>query len=227
MENEVLITDISKDINIGSITINLVNECIQMINESLNITFLFDGNISDLYSNFNDTEEIIYGDETYSGFTIIKEFGFKYDNENKKIYRVVLVQPEKEYELPNDILYAIDFAVENMDDEQALNCFTIFPLWEEGITYSEGNRVQHKNKLYKVIQNHISQNDWTPDTASSLFVEISDPNIEYPEFVQPTGSHDSYSKGSKITFEGIKYVSLIDNNVWSPISYPSGWEEVV
>lgn len=227
MENEVQSIEISKDINIGEVVITLVNESIQMINQSLNITFMYEGDISVLLANLNECNSIVYGEDVYNDYNVIKEFGFKYDNEEKQIFKVVLDQPEKEYELPNDVLIAIDYAIQNMNDDQALNCMSIFPLWEEGITYSEGNRVQYKDKLYKVLQNHISQSDWTPDTASSLFVEISDPNIEYPEFVQPTGSHDAYSKGDKVTFEGKKYVSLIDANTWSPVSYPSGWKEVV
>lgn len=227
MENEVQSIEMSKDVNIGEVVITLINESIQMINQSLNITFMYEGDISVLLANLNECNSIVYGEDVYNDYNVIKEFGFKYDNEEKQIFKVVLDQPEKEYELPNDVLTAIDYAIKNMDDDQALNCMSIFPLWEEGITYSEGNRVQYKDKLYKVLQNHISQSDWTPDTASSLFVEISDPNIEYPEFVQPTGSHDAYSKGDKVTFEGKKYVSLIDANTWSPVSYPSGWEEVV
>lgn len=227
MENEVQSIEISKDVNIGEVVITLINESIQMINQSLNITFMYEGDISVLLANLNECNSIVYGEDVYNDYNVIKEFGFKYDNEEKQIFKVVLDQPEKEYELPNDVLTAIDYAIQNMNDDQALNCMSIFPLWEEGITYSEGNRVQYKDKLYKVLQNHISQSDWTPDTASSLFVEISDPNIEYPEFVQPTGSHDAYSKGDKVTFEGKKYVSLIDANTWSPVSYPSGWEEVV
>lgn len=226
MENEVQSIEISKDINIGEVVITLINESIQMINQSLNITFMYEGDISVLLSNLNECNSIVYGENVYNDYNVIKEFGFKYDNEEKQIFKVVLNQPEKEYELPNDVLTAIDYAIQNMNDDQALNCMSIFPLWEEGVTYSEGNRVKYEGKLYKVLQDHTSQSDWLPTIATSLYVEISDPNIEYPEFVQPTGSQDAYSKGSKITFEGIKYVSLIDNNVWSPVSYPSGWEEV-
>lgn len=49
---------------------------------------------------------------------------------------------------------------------------------------------------------------------------------EYKEYVQPTGAHDSYKIGDKITFNGKKYVSLIDGNNWSPSVYLQGWEEV-
>ena len=49
---------------------------------------------------------------------------------------------------------------------------------------------------------------------------------EYPEYVQPLGAHDAYKKGAKITFNGKRYVSLIDGNNWSPSVYPAGWKEV-
>ena len=47
-----------------------------------------------------------------------------------------------------------------------------------------------------------------------------------PEWVQPTGATDAYSKGDKVTFEGAEYVSLIDGNTWSPTDYPQGWEKI-
>ena len=87
-------------------------------------------------------------------------------------------------------------------------------------------RLIYNDKFYKVLQNHTSQADWAPDVANSLFVEISDPSVEYPEFKQPTGAHDAYAKGAKITFNSEKYISLIDANVWSPTDYPAGWQKV-
>lgn len=50
---------------------------------------------------------------------------------------------------------------------------------------------------------------------------------EYPEYVQPSGSHDAYNTGDKITYNGKKYVCKMDGCVWSPETYPSAWEEVV
>lgn len=38
----------------------------------------------------------------------------------------------------------------------------------------------------------------------------------WPEWVQPTGAHDAYAKGSQVTHNGEKYVSQIDANVWEP-----------
>ena len=50
---------------------------------------------------------------------------------------------------------------------------------------------------------------------------------EILEFIQPTGYHNEYSKGDKVYFGDKIYQSEIDNNVWSPVSYPQGWKEVV
>lgn len=50
---------------------------------------------------------------------------------------------------------------------------------------------------------------------------------EYPQYVQPTGAHDAYHIGDKITYNGKKYVCKLDNYVWNPDEYPAGWEEVV
>ena len=50
---------------------------------------------------------------------------------------------------------------------------------------------------------------------------------EYPEFVQPTGAHDAYNIGDKVTYNGKKYVCKMNGCVWAPDVYPAGWEEVV
>lgn len=50
---------------------------------------------------------------------------------------------------------------------------------------------------------------------------------EYPEYVQPTGAHDAYKIGDKVTYNGKKYICKLDNCVWNPDTYPAGWEEVI
>lgn len=56
-------------------------------------------------------------------------------------------------------------------------------------------------------------------------VEV-EPTVEYPEYVQPTGGHDAYKVGDKVTFEGKKYECLSDGCVWTPYAYPQGWKEI-
>lgn len=110
-------------------------------------------------------------------------------------------------------------------DEDAYTMRYLYPEWlGDGLTYKANDRLMYNDKFYKVLQDHTSQSDWTPDTATSLYVEIADPSNEYPEFKQPTGAHDAYVKGDKVTFEGKHYISLIDANVYSPTDYPAGWQ---
>ena len=112
---------------------------------------------------------------------------------------------------------------ESATDEQALSVPVLYPAWRSETEYHAGDRVLHGGVLYKVLQAHTSQADWTPDITPALFVVVS--LDEWPEFVQPTGAHDAYNKGDKVTFEGKHYISLIDGNVYSPTAYPAGWQE--
>lgn len=119
---------------------------------------------------------------------------------------------------------AMDTAGAALTDEIALAAAAIYPMWVTDKNYTIGDRIQHNAILYKCVQAHTSQADWTPDVTPALWVRVS--IEEWPEFVKPTGAHDAYAKGDKITFEGKHYISLIDANVYSPVEYPQGWEEV-
>lgn len=56
--------------------------------------------------------------------------------------------------------------------------------------------------------------------------EPTEPVEEYPEYVKPTGAHDAYHVGDKITYNGKHYECIFDGCVWNPDEYPAGWEEV-
>ena len=117
----------------------------------------------------------------------------------------------------------IEKAAVSLTDEDALNGIELFPAWKAGISYAVGDRVSYDRLLYKVIQAHTSQTDWTPAAAASLFVRVDDPAEEWPEWRQPTGGHDAYSKGAKVSHNGKRWISDVDANVWEPGAY--GWSE--
>lgn len=48
----------------------------------------------------------------------------------------------------------------------------------------------------------------------------------HAEFVQPTGAHDAYNLGDRVSYNGKVYESVINGNVWSPDVYPDGWKEI-
>ncbi len=112
--------------------------------------------------------------------------------------------------------------LKGLDDEIAEQCTDLFPAWKSGKDYAVGDRVKHNDLLYKCVQAHTSQDDWTPDVAVSLWVRTADPGEEWPEWIQPTGAHDAYAKGDKVSHNGKHWISDADGNVWEP---PTMWTE--
>ena len=112
-----------------------------------------------------------------------------------------------------------------LSDEEMAVLVGIYPRWEVGVDYKIGDLVAFHGALYEVIQAHTSQADWKPDTAESLFKSHAPAGV-IPEWEQPTGEHDAYNTGDRVTFEGKVYESTIDANTWSPTDYPQGWKEI-
>lgn len=122
----------------------------------------------------------------------------------------------------------IEKASVSLPDADAIEAAELFPAWAVGVAYSVGERVQYDGKLYKVVQAHTSQADWTPPTVPALFTEVAKPG-EIPVWKQPTGAQDAYAKGDKVhypTADDPVYESKIDANVWSPEAYPDGWKKI-
>ena len=112
---------------------------------------------------------------------------------------------------------------ESATDEQALSVPVLYPAWRSGVNYVTGQRVLHNAVLYKVLQDHTSQETWTPEAAPSLFAKVLIPDeTVIPEWVQPD-STNAYAKGDKVTHNGKTWVSDYDNNVWEPGVF--GWTE--
>lgn len=122
------------------------------------------------------------------------------------------------------IIEALVTLRESASASDALNAVAIYPEWREGVAYTTGQRVRYDGTLYKVLQDHTSQADWTPDAAPSLFAKVLIPDPEViPEWEQPD-STNPYAKGDKVTHNGKTWVSDIDGNVWEPSVF--GWIEI-
>lgn len=142
---------------------------------------------------------------------------------------VVTAKPlSKEEQLENQKKLALTFFAETLTDAQALQVPMLFEEFDgNGVAYEVGKRVLYNDILYKVIQAHTSQAEWTPTAAPSLFAKVINETIDgsIPEFEQPD-STNPYMKGDRVLFNGKVYESLIDNNVYSPEAYPAGWKEI-
>ncbi len=122
----------------------------------------------------------------------------------------------------------IEKAAVSLDDSDALEAVELFPSWNINTDYAVGVRVRFEGKLYKCVQTHTSQEDWTPNATPALWTEVAKPG-EIPVWRQPKGAQDAYNTGDLVHYpdaEGPVYRCTIDNNVWSPEDYPQGWEVV-
>lgn len=129
------------------------------------------------------------------------------------------------YDLATQTRTAINALTANATDEVALQAVTLYDEWDgDSVEYKTGDRVRKNNILYKVLQDHTSQSDWTPDQAPSLFAKVLIPDASViPEWEQPD-STNPYSVGDKVMHNGNTWVSDVDGNVWEPGVY--GWSEV-
>lgn len=135
----------------------------------------------------------------------------------------ILRSKQDKAELVNSITFVKLSENGMIDDVTASEHLEMFAKWDSNISYEKGDLREYKKCLYRCIQPHTSQEDWTPDASASLWSKVGDPTEEYPQWSQPIGAHDAYEKGDKVSFNDRKWISSIDSNIWEPGIY--GWEE--
>ena len=115
--------------------------------------------------------------------------------------------------------------VDELSEDELLDMIDLYESYEVDKLYKVGDIFKYEGKLYKVLQEHTSLENWIPSELPALYLNIM-PDSVIPEWVQPTGSHDAYNTGDKVIFEGKVYECIIDGNTWSPTDYPQGWQVV-
>lgn len=104
----------------------------------------------------------------------------------------------------------------------------LFTEWAADVAYTPGQLRRYNDTLYKCVQQHTAQADWTPENAPTLWAKTSDPADEWPAWSPPVGAHDAYPLGAKVTHNNKHYISAVDGNVWEPGAAGIGsniWEE--
>lgn len=116
-----------------------------------------------------------------------------------------------------------------LDDTTVQEYAPQFIAWASGMAVSVGALRRYDGngnepRVYRCVQAHTTQADWTPDVATSLWSLVGDPGEEYPAWAQPIGAHDAYALGDKVSHGGKHWESSAGANVWEPGVY--GWVEV-
>lgn len=114
--------------------------------------------------------------------------------------------------------------IDALPDEKAVEVPALFSTWASklGQEVVAGERLWYDGKLYKVLQPHTPQTDWTPDKTPALYAEVS--IEEWPEIPENIPSTAPWMKGDKGTWKEQHYICQMDNCVWNPDQYPAAWK---
>ena len=123
-----------------------------------------------------------------------------------------------------ELMFVKAAQAEQLDETTISEYPDLFVKWDENWRGKAGDIVQDEGKLYRSIHDvtDAGQNR-KPSETPSMWTPIGNPLEEFPEWVQPIGAHDAYSKGAKTSHGGKKWVSEVDGNTWEPGVY--GWAE--
>lgn len=116
----------------------------------------------------------------------------------------------------------IEKASVSLTDEDALEAVELYPAWKTDTAYAVDERIRYGETLYRCVQAHTSQDNWTPDITPALWTVVS--LDEFPEWVQPTGAQDAYRIGDKVSHNNKHWINTLDYNTYEPGVY--GWELV-
>lgn len=117
----------------------------------------------------------------------------------------------------------------SLPDEVLYEFRALSPEWIVGETYYgpghpvvHQSRVKFQGRLFKCLTGHVSQADWTPTAAPSLWAEVlpgqegNEPEEGYAEWVQPD-STNGYALGDRVMHNGKIWESTFNGaNVWEP-----------
>lgn len=177
-------------------------------------------NSNENFCNTDSVEEAI----KYFDLFLDENKSLRINSDSERAMETLEIKPEE----AKDFRSKVDNLLTALTDKQALENTILFPVWSNNTNYKVNDRIRYENNLYRVLQEHTSQENWTPNAAVSLFArvlsETEDGSI--PEWTQPD-STNGYMIGDHVMYDGVEYESIIDNNVWSPVDYPAGWAEVV
>ena len=128
----------------------------------------------------------------------------------------------RQYDL-EDVLHRIDvmYAADRLTDEERM---ALYALARENAKaqYDYSTEIESLWTAVRDIRDRLTA------LEGESTEEPEEPTDEWPEFKQPTGAHDAYYTGDKITYNGKRYICIMPENVactYSPDVYPAGWQE--
>lgn len=123
----------------------------------------------------------------------------------------------------------IQLFANTLTDETALSVSLLFEEWNVGKKYTKGYIIRRDDDIYRIGQDHISQEQWKPgdEGTASLYSLIKINESGYEEWKEFDGISGIYALDQivKDPEDEKLYKSKIANNVWGlPHSVPEFWD---
>lgn len=178
----------------------------------------------------NQKRGAIYFDEVNEAFTYevidktIEELQQEQISASEAVKQELIAQIQEQ---------AVVSEAQNYDDEEALNNQALYPFWSSDPqqTYTLNQKCQYpvgaEIWLFKINQPQLTTDELYPPNsvgAEALYSRVAYPDEVLP-WVQPTGAHNAYAIGDKVTHIGFYWTSNIAANTTEPsdIAAASGW----
>jgi|GEM_PF-4083891 len=94
-----------------------------------------------------------------------------------------------------------DADLDGLSEEQFADIAYLYPDWVSTKAYALDEKLRYEGVLYKVVQAHTAQPNWTPDTVPALYTKYRDPAAGPQPWVQPTGAQDAYVMDDLVTHD--------------------------
>lgn len=117
---------------------------------------------------------------------------------------------------------AMEIGALSLDDKTASEAAQMFPSMKlDGSLIRVGTRINWNGVVKRAAVDLWATAENTPEAAPALWEELP-----YRDGVRVIVGGTVFSKGEQGWWKNTIYVSLIDTNVWTPETYPAGWEVV-
>jgi hypothetical protein len=117
----------------------------------------------------------------------------------------------------------IEKAVMSLNDETASTAAELFPnLKGDSSLIKSGTRINWNGVVKRAAVDLWDTNGNNPDNAPTLWEDIGY-REGYRVIPETITAGTAFAKDELGWWDDALYVSLIDNNVWNPTQYPSGW----
>lgn len=105
-------------------------------------------------------------------------------------------------------------AAQSLTNAEAIQAPYLYDEWSgDGVKYVKDHKLRRNGKVYKVITEHTSQMDWSPETANTLFTVIDEVHAGTLEDPIPYAGNMELFAGKYYTQNDVIYLCTRDSGI--------------